>query len=198
MIHGGTLNHGPGQTRVVAIANHRLLAAIMTGANGRWSLDTEVAPEWIVAQRRQTAVAAAAAAPADAAQLHLPELVELELEQAGAVPHMTVWVDPVELAGLPHELIWSLFAEPDQVVALHVAELVLPPRGKSMTIPVQRGRFRLSGGTISLRPSIGADPWRLAGVTNLDTGIRIEGQAGLVIIDIQGPARYRLDFESYH
>jgi hypothetical protein len=66
-----------------------------------------------------------------------------------------------------------------------------------VTIPVQRGLFRLSGGTVSLRPSFGANPVQLAGVTHVATGVRIESQAGQAIIDVQGPAWYRLDFETY-
>jgi hypothetical protein len=201
MTYSGILTHAAecatAQQRVVALADRRLLAAVPVGADGRWRLETDAQSDWIVAQCRQKAVAAAAAAPADAAQLHLPELVELDLEQDGAEKTMTVWVDPVDLIGFPHDLIWSLFAQPDQVVDLHVAELELPPRGKRVTIPVQRGLFRLSGGTVSLRPSFGANPVQLAGVTHVATGVRIESQAGQAIIDVQGPAWYRLDFETY-
>jgi hypothetical protein len=201
MTYSGILTHAAecatAQKRVVALADRRLVAAVPVGADGRWRLDTDAQLDWIIVQCRQKAVAATAAEPADAAQLHLPELVELELEQSDAEKNMTVWVDPVDLIGFPYDLIWSLFAEPDQVVELHVAELTLPPRGKSVSIPVQRGRFRLSGGTVSLRPSFGADPVQLAGVTDVSTGIRIETKAGQAIIEIHGPARYRLDFETY-
>src|SRR3989442_2986905 len=183
-------------TRVVALTDHRVLAEVPVGADGRWRLETDAQPIWIVAQCRETAVAAAAAKPAVAAHLELPELVELELEQESTETTLTVWVDPVELIGFPHDLIWSLFAQPDQVVELHVAELELS-RGKRVTIPVQRGRFRLSGGTVALRPSFGADPVQLASVTNVVTRTRIESQAGQAIVDVQGPARYRLDFETY-
>jgi len=100
------------------------------------------------------------------------------------------------LIGFPQDLIWSLFAQPDQVVELHVAEIELPPAGTRATIRVQRGRFRLSGGTIALRPG-GADPVQLASVTDVATGSQIKSESGQVIIDVHGPSRYRLAFERY-
>jgi hypothetical protein len=200
MRYSGILSHAAqsvaAPARVVAVVDRRLLAAMPVGPDGRWTLDPVAQPQWIVAQCRRLAVAAVAAPP-DAAHLRFPDLVELELEQDGAEKVLTVWVDPVELVGFPHDLIWSLFAEPDDVVELHVAELQLPPRGKRVTIPVQRGRFRLSGGTVALSPRAGLGAVQLAGVTHIDTGIRIPSQAGQAIIDIHGPARYRLDFETY-
>ena len=105
-----------------------------------------------------------------------------------------MWVDPIDLAGFPQDLIWSLFAQPDKIVDLHVAELTLAPGGKPVTILLQPGRFRLSGGTIALRPGFGSAPLKLTGVTEVATGARIEGHNGQFIIDIHGPARYRLNF----
>src|SRR2546425_9728956 len=86
-------------TRVVALADHRVLAAVPVRADGRWRLDTDSEASWIVAQCRQIAVAAVAAKPADAAHMELPELFELELEQESTEKILTVWVDPVNLIG---------------------------------------------------------------------------------------------------
>jgi hypothetical protein len=165
-------------------------------AGGLWSLETEARPDWIVAQCGEKAVGAAVIAPDEAARLELPELVKLDLEQ-GSEETVTAWVDPIELIGFPSDLVWSLFVQADSVVKLHVAELALPPRGRRATVFVQRGRYRLSGGTVSLRPSIGAHPMQLVSVTDVTSGVRIVSREGVAILDVQGPSRYGLDFGAY-
>jgi hypothetical protein len=196
MRYGGTVSNITPRTseqRVIAVADHLVLAAAPVDANGHWTLETDAHATWIIAQSRQLAVAAVAAEPTANMHLKLPELVDIDLEQGGTESGVTLWIDPIELAGFPDHLIWSLFAQPDRVVDLHVAELNLPP-GECVTIPVQRGRYRLSGGTIAIRPGFGPDALQLKSVTDVATGKLTDGDNGLVVLDIRIPARYLLHF----
>lgn len=202
MIHQGMLTYKTpcsAAARVAAVSGHRVLAETAPGPDGRWTLETVTEADRIIAQLRQTAVAAVAEDPGAAARIELPELVDLALDldtgQAGLAGGVKVWLDPVELEGFPRNFIGTLFARPGGITAIHLGECTLFPGSGPAVVPVQRGRYRLSGGTVSLRPGFGADALQLAGVTAKGSEKRMTAQDGVVIIDVTAPGSYRLVFE---
>lgn len=203
MIYQGTLTYKTpcsAAARVAAISGHRVLAETAPGPDGRWTIETEAEADRIIAQCLQTAVAAVDGHPGAPAHLELPEMVDLALDldtgQAGFAGGVTVWLDPMDLEGFPRNLIGVLFARPGGITALHLGESILFPGSAPAVVSAQRGRYRLSGGTVSLRPGFGAGALQLAGVTEVASGRRIAAQDGVVIIDVTAPGRYRLWFES--
>lgn len=197
MHYSGVLDNatnGQAVTRVVAVAGDRVLAATAVDVDGRWSLNVDSGVNWIVAQQRERAVAAIASVPEKAARLALPALVNVELEQHDIPPGVALWIDPVELPGFPQHLMWSLFVDPGGIVKMHVIELGLEAGAHPAAVRLQPGRYRFSGGRISLRPGPASETIVLAGITNIATGRRIDATNGLVVAEVDGPARYRLHF----
>jgi hypothetical protein len=105
-----------------------------------------------------------------------------------------VWIDPTELEGFPQDLIWVLRAHPNDIIDLHVGEFSITEG--DIELNVQRGRYRLSGARIAIHPVV-ADEERgvvLSRVTNQTTGQTLETSNGEVLVNIRGPATYRLAF----
>lgn len=201
MIYQGTLTYKTpcsAAARVAAVSGHRVLAETAPGPDGRWRLESVAEADRIIAQLGQTAVAAVAGDPGAATRLEMPELVDLSLDtgQAGLTGGVTVWIDPVDLEGFPRNLIGALFAQPGGITAIHLSECTLFLGSGPVVVPVQHGRYRLSGGTVSLRPGFDAEALQLAGVMAVGSERRMAAQDGVVIIDVTAPGSYRLLFES--
>ena len=198
MVYEGQLNESQQCTsgaEIIAVANHQILATTKVNTNGQWTLKTDNQANWIIAQCRQSAIAAVAASPSRSLQLTLPKLELLEFEAVGLEDSVGAWLDPVELDGISHELIESFFIRPNGLLDLHVTEFQFTTAGKTVSVPVQRGTYRISGGTINLHPSTTLHAIQLTGVTDLISGNYFSSDNGQVIITVNAPAKFRLHFE---
>lgn len=185
----------PTPPEILAIAENRLLGMSTTDAHGNWSLDIDGQADWIITRCRQTALAATAARPENTSHLTLPDTVALQLEVDNATEQTnTAWIDPIALEGFPEELLWSLYSKAEGTIDLHVTEFHLPVNGQPVTVSVQRGQFKLSGGTIALHPSPRDPALELSGVTHIKSGQYIAAQEGQVLLTIEDSAHYRLHF----
>jgi hypothetical protein len=197
MIYAGDLTYTTpcrASTRIIAVAGGRILAQAPVSADGRWRVKTDVKADAIIGQQRHTAVAAAALTPQAPMHLTLPELVAFEFETERAATRLPAWLDPIALAGLPSDLNWSFFAQTGGLVDLHVCEFHFTPYKRRVTIPVQRGRYRLSAGTLALRPGSGEPPIQLSGVTLMTSNTHIKSQNGQVVLNVDDACSYRLHF----
>jgi hypothetical protein len=140
-------------TRIVAVGpGGSVLAETQSGDDGAWALPSQPTPEWIVASLSGRRIAAVAARPSHLKDLQFPALMNLQFEFPGAPQGSTLWIDPVEIEGLPPELLLSLRLRANHTIELHLGEV---PAAAAQEFQAQRGRYRISGGRISIRPQMG-------------------------------------------
>jgi hypothetical protein len=179
--------------RIVALSDQRaLLAEGSMDTKGNWSLDLLVQPANVVAQFGGSRLGAVQYSIAEAARMSMPSFVSIQFWAIDPFEGATVRLDPIELEGYPQDLNWVLRSHPNQIVDLHVAEM---PCGRDpLALQLQRGTYRLSGGTIAIRSF--EKNLILYSVTNEDTGVITKAINGDVVLDVSGPSRYELSFIS--
>lgn len=180
--------------RVIAAAYGRLLAEAPVSADGHWRLKTDKHADAIIAQQHRSAVSAVYLTPQPQIRIKLPEMVTLEFKTDVAPYNLPGWLDPAALEGFPDNMIGLLFARSGGLIDLHVCEFELTPDQKRVKVPVQRGRYRLSAGTVAIRPGFGDRPLQLAGVTDMNADKLIKRENGVFKLNIVESARFRLHF----
>lgn len=186
----GSLHRGSG-ARVAALDEAgNLLAEATAAADGTWKLETDAHAEWIIVVLSESAIAAAAVRPSDAANLRLPPLVELQLEFPDAPRGAVLWIDPVTLDGVPPELVSALSLRPGPVIELHLATLstAAPQR-----IALQRGTYRTSGRTFALGVDFG-ETFVLDRIVDEESGVVLPATNGEVVVTMAKDARFRAHF----
>jgi hypothetical protein len=188
----GTLNVPPiGVTRVAAVtADGMVTAEAAADLNGAWTLQTEAAPEWIIASLSGRGVAAVATRPDDAASLRFPPLMELQLSFPDAPPHIPVSIDPIDLEAFPSDLHGALTLHVQAIVNLHVA--TIPGEG-TQRVQLQRGTYRISGRTFTLRPDFG-ETFVLDRIVDEESGAVLPATNGEVVVRVAKNAVFRAHF----
>ena len=182
--------------RVIALGpGNEFLGETHPEADGRWSMTVGGAASRIVAQEAGERIGAAIAQVADSGQITLPAVIPVEFTFDPVVQGAELAVDPLALTGFPGDLLWVLRTHPSNVIDLHVGQYSVGP--SPVRVDLQSGRYRLSGGRLALHPVISQAQaaQRLAGVEDVASGQRLSATNGEIVLDVSGPARYRVTFE---
>ena len=182
--------------RIVAIGPEgSVLAEVQPGKNGAWAFDSPLTPEWVLAIASGRRIAAASARTRDWKELQFPPLATLRFEFPEAPPGSVLWIDPIELEGLPPELIGSLRLHANQTIDLHLGEI---PAAQVQDFQAQRGVYRISGGRLSIRPvaSMEAGAFILDQLINRKTGAVHAASNGEVVIPVHDSGGYTVLFSA--
>lgn len=181
--------HGGGG-RVVVLAGGRAVAETPLAGDGTWALEHEGGVDWLVVQVGGDRIAAVAARPADGQTVALPPLVTLRLLIQGAAGDALLWLDPVRLDGFPDDLLWALRTHPGGIIDLHVG--TWGAGEPELTLAVQPGTYRLSGGTIALHPGqLGRTVAEVVG----PGGAVVQPSDGEVVLEVSGDSQYTVRLE---
>ena len=184
------LTAGRDAASVLAVRGQQVVSEAPVGDDGRWTLELDDGADRLVVRFAGSRIGAVAARPADPRPVAPPASARVRLKLAGALPGALLWVDPESLDGFPDELLWTLRAHPGGLVNLHIGEW--PADTPTLELDLQRGRYRLAGGLIAVRP------WETgqAVVEVVDPAGRVmvaEGTTG-VVLTVAGDAEYTVRF----
>jgi hypothetical protein len=155
------------------------------GGDGPWALEHEGDIDLVVVQVDGDRIAATTAAPIDGQTVALPPLVALRLLVQSAADNAMLWLDPMHLDGFPDELLWALRIHPGGTIDFHIGAWGLGE--PELSLAVQPGTYRLSGGTVALHPGQqGSTVTQVAG----PGGAVIEASDGEVVLKISGNSVY--------
>jgi hypothetical protein len=180
--------------RVVAVGdNQTVLGETVTDSLGEWSMEVDEQVEWVSAQISGPHFAAAAKPVAECDYIEMPDQVQLNLALEGELEGVLFYLDPVMLNGFPQDLLWALRMHPGRIVDLHIREYTVVEQ-KRLQLKVQPGRYRLSGGRISIHPMDKKKTILLTSALDETTMKSYNGINGGVVLDVFEEASYRLLF----
>jgi hypothetical protein len=180
-------------SRVVAVRWTRAVDEATVRPDGSWELAPQEPVDRVVFQLTGDRLGAVAVAVEDAGTVAAPRLATLALTLRDAAPGAAVWLDPEALEGFPDELLEVLRTHPDGTVDLHVGAWTA--HEPSLTIAVQPGRYRLSGGLIALHPTSSGQS--VAGLRPAEDGPEtVADETGEVTFEVTQDAGVQLRFTS--
>jgi hypothetical protein len=184
------LTAGRDAASVLAVRGQQVVSGAPVGDDGRWMLELDDGADRLVVRFTGSRIGAVTVRPSEPRPVAPPASARVLLTLVGALPGAMLWVDPEALDGFPDELLWTLRAHPGDLVDLHVGEWTADT--PTLELDLQRGRYRLAGGLIALRP------WetRQALAEVVDPAGRVlvaEGSAG-VVLSVEGDADYTVRF----
>lgn len=195
----GTLVDAAGrryQGRVVGVgADGSARAVTESDDNGCWHLPADSTLTMFVGVRTRDGIAATRTAAASGTTLVLPETMTCRFEFDCAAPYTQLWLDPLRIDGFDDTLLLALRAGPSGSIVLHVGSF--EAAGGALTLELQPGRYRLSGGRIAIHPALGMDSEGLmvGEVVDLVGGQPLARQDGDWLLHIRQPGHYRVRYE---
>jgi hypothetical protein len=149
----------------------------------------------LVGVSTQDGIAAVGTLAVPNATLVLPPTMRCHFEFEGVAPHAQLWLDPLELDQFDHSLLPALRAGPDGSIVLHVGSFdVAGP----LTLSLQAGRYRLSGGRIAIHPAVdsGSMGLRVGEVIDLASGHPLARANSDWLLTIRQQGLYQVRFEA--
>jgi hypothetical protein len=180
--------------RVVALGEGRtVLAEFPVAPDHRWTFEFEGQRSAVVGQLKGRRIAAAFAHTEAADEISIPDLVQIDFQFEPPSANAALWIDPVALDGFPDAFLWALRSHADGSVDLHVGEFTA---SKPLTLWLQRGKYRISGGCFSLRPDATGreEAITIEYARNEKTGNIIRSKDQEIVLDVHGDDQWRLLF----
>src|SRR5512146_2101872 len=179
--------------RVVCVRGRDVIAEeIVTGPDAPFSLQPPETPEWLVFLTEAPRLSAVAARPEPDMRPRLPGSVEVTFQVENPPRDAMLWLDPLRLTGFPPDLLWALRGHADRSIDLHVLDA--PLASPATELHLQAGTYRVSGGTVGMRPWEHAAA--LSGMTNVATGSVIDVTDGAAVVQISADSRFQLTFRT--
>lgn len=184
----------PCSGRVCSVApDGTVLQAATADGAGRWQLAAPHATARVLGSASATGIAAGVAPAQTGAAIVLAPTETCDIELHGAGRDTQVWLDPLQLDGLPAELLAALRATPDGAVLLHIGTWDAAPGRLSLAL--QRGTYRVSGGRLAIGDSDAAAALGIGSVVDAASGTSLRRRGGDWLLDVRGPVRCVVRYE---
>jgi hypothetical protein len=161
-----------------------VVAEAESDEQGLWNLVAPTPISALVAYASKEGIAATWAPTEQSATLTLPPVYACSFEFEQIEENVVLWLDPVSLHSFPDDHLIALRSHVGNIVDLHVGEYPCSPSG--LLLRLQAGRYRLTGGRMTIRPSTNPRNQNLVVNSVLDrgTGQRLAGDNGTFLLEV--------------